>query len=223
MCPSPGSSTGRLAAPATQLWAPSRRPSASAACRGWNPWRTSRRWSGPCRQVAQVVQVAGRRERNCGFGEGVVVLCRREGRSGLPVLAAWPQSCTRHSRPVSSVRSMQPVRPLCSPHAHGPAPGSPLSTPNAAPPQPRVSVYVLPHPIPPGPLPARLGSAPQEAYGEAAFEYFPRSYVLPSQYWVWRSWTQRTGSPNDLPWVLKRNDHRGRGVKVMRQQQVRTV
>ncbi|GLC51862.1 Tubulin polyglutamylase ttll5 [Pleodorina starrii] len=59
----------------------------------------------------------------------------------------------------------------------------------------------------------------QEAYGEAAFEYIPRSYMLPSQYWVWRSWTQRSGSPPGLPWVLKANDHRGRGVRVMRQQQ----
>ncbi|GLC35121.1 Tubulin polyglutamylase ttll5 [Pleodorina starrii] len=59
----------------------------------------------------------------------------------------------------------------------------------------------------------------QEAYGEAAFEYIPRSYMLPSQYWVWRSWTQRSGSPPGLPWVLKANDHRGRGVRVMRQRQ----
>ncbi|GIL41970.1 hypothetical protein Vafri_53 [Volvox africanus] len=43
--------------------------------------------------------------------------------------------------------------------------------------------------------------------------------MLPSQYWVWRSWTHRSSSPPDLPWVLKANDHRGRGVRVMRQKQ----
>ncbi|GIL96200.1 hypothetical protein Vretimale_2070 [Volvox reticuliferus] len=59
----------------------------------------------------------------------------------------------------------------------------------------------------------------QEAYGEAAFDYIPRSYMLPSQYWVWRSWTQRSSSPPEVPWVLKANDHRGRGVRVMRQKQ----
>ncbi|EFJ46264.1 hypothetical protein VOLCADRAFT_93371 [Volvox carteri f. nagariensis] len=59
----------------------------------------------------------------------------------------------------------------------------------------------------------------QEAYGEAAFDFIPRSYMLPSQYWIWRSWTQLSASPSDLPWVLKANDHRGRGVRVMRQWQ----
>ncbi|KAG2446963.1 hypothetical protein HYH02_008117 [Chlamydomonas schloesseri] len=59
----------------------------------------------------------------------------------------------------------------------------------------------------------------QEAYGEAAFAYIPRSYMLPGQYWTWRSWTQHAGSPRDLPWVLKANEHRGRGVRVMRQAQ----
>ncbi|KAG2498580.1 hypothetical protein HYH03_003331 [Edaphochlamys debaryana] len=59
----------------------------------------------------------------------------------------------------------------------------------------------------------------QEAYGEAAFDFIPRSYQLPSQYWVWRSWTLTTHSPSDLPWVLKANEHRGRGVRVMRQRQ----
>ncbi|KXZ45431.1 hypothetical protein GPECTOR_55g337 [Gonium pectorale] len=59
----------------------------------------------------------------------------------------------------------------------------------------------------------------QEAYGEAAFEFIPRSYMLPSQYWVWRSWTQAARSPPELPWVLKANEHRGRGVRVMKQRQ----
>ncbi|KAG2432255.1 hypothetical protein HXX76_009173 [Chlamydomonas incerta] len=59
----------------------------------------------------------------------------------------------------------------------------------------------------------------QEAYGEAAFAYIPRSYMLPGQYWTWRAWTQTAASPADLPWVLKANEHRGRGVRVMRQAQ----
>eukprot|EP00198_Chlamydomonas_reinhardtii_P010170 XP_001699507.1 predicted protein [Chlamydomonas reinhardtii] len=60
---------------------------------------------------------------------------------------------------------------------------------------------------------------PLEAYGEAAFAYIPRSYMLPGQYWTWRAWTQHALSPADLPWVLKANEHRGRGVSVMRQAQ----
>ncbi|GFR45039.1 hypothetical protein Agub_g6409 [Astrephomene gubernaculifera] len=59
----------------------------------------------------------------------------------------------------------------------------------------------------------------QEAYGEAAFDFIPRSYMLPTQYWIWRAWTQHSSSPADLPWVLKANEHRGRGVRVMRQRQ----
>ena len=47
--------------------------------------------------------------------------------------------------------------------------------------------------------------------------------MLPGQYWTWRAWTQHALSPADLPWVLKANEHRGRGVSVMRQAQVGVV
>ncbi|WIA21519.1 hypothetical protein OEZ85_000720 [Tetradesmus obliquus] len=51
----------------------------------------------------------------------------------------------------------------------------------------------------------------QQAYGEAAFGYIPRSYLLPQQYWLWRSHLLASGSPDDAKWVLKANIHRGKG------------
>uniref|UniRef100_A0A383WF20 Tubulin--tyrosine ligase-like protein 5 n=1 Tax=Tetradesmus obliquus TaxID=3088 RepID=A0A383WF20_TETOB len=59
----------------------------------------------------------------------------------------------------------------------------------------------------------------QQAYGEAAFGYIPRSYLLPQQYWLWRSHLLASGSPDDAKWVLKANIHRGKGVSVVPQHQ----
>ncbi len=78
----------------------------------------------------------------------------------------------------------------------------------------RLAAHVLPAYRP------RTAHVPQEAYGEGAFAYVPRSYLLPGQYWVWRSWAAQSGLPPELPWVLKANEHRGRGVRVLPQLQV---
>ncbi|KAF6250579.1 hypothetical protein COO60DRAFT_1646502 [Scenedesmus sp. NREL 46B-D3] len=59
----------------------------------------------------------------------------------------------------------------------------------------------------------------QLAYGEAAFGFIPRSYLLPQQYWLWRSHLLASGSPADAKWVLKANIHRGKGVSVAPQHQ----
>jgi hypothetical protein len=47
-----------------------------------------------------------------------------------------------------------------------------------------------------------------QAYGELAFDHIPRSYLLPGQYWVWRSHLLASDSPADKKWVLKANIHR---------------
>eukprot|EP00879_Flechtneria_rotunda_P016502 GHRR01017270.1.p1 GENE.GHRR01017270.1~~GHRR01017270.1.p1 ORF type:complete len:910 (+),score=306.65 GHRR01017270.1:263-2992(+) len=59
----------------------------------------------------------------------------------------------------------------------------------------------------------------QQAYGEAAFHYIPRTYLVPEQYWLWRSYLLATNSPPDSKWVLKANVHRGKGVAVVPQHQ----
>eukprot|EP00775_Hariotina_reticulata_P003824 gene3824-4082_t len=57
----------------------------------------------------------------------------------------------------------------------------------------------------------------QQAYGEAAFNYIPRSYLLPEQYWLWRNNIKASSFPPDTKWVLKANMHRGQGVSVVPQ------
>jgi hypothetical protein len=47
-----------------------------------------------------------------------------------------------------------------------------------------------------------------QAYGEAAFSYIPRSYLLPQQYWLWRGHLLASKSPADAKWVIKANIHR---------------
>ncbi|KAI8476030.1 MAG: hypothetical protein J3K34DRAFT_516940 [Monoraphidium minutum] len=58
----------------------------------------------------------------------------------------------------------------------------------------------------------------QEAYGEGAFGFIPRSYLLPEQYWVWRSHMAQAGPAPGAKWVLKANLHRGKGVSVVPQE-----
>jgi hypothetical protein len=53
-----------------------------------------------------------------------------------------------------------------------------------------------------------------QAYGELAFGFIPRSYLLPQQYWLWRSHLLAAGSPADRLWVLKANIHRCVGLCV---------
>jgi hypothetical protein len=59
----------------------------------------------------------------------------------------------------------------------------------------------------------------QAAYGEHAFDFTPRGYLLPQQYRLWRSAIARHGWGEDKLWVLKRNMHQGKGVAVMPQAQ----
>jgi hypothetical protein len=55
---------------------------------------------------------------------------------------------------------------------------------------------------------AAIACTHTQAYGEAAFDHMPRSYLIPQQYWVWRSHLAATGSPPHTRWVLKANVHR---------------
>lgn len=50
--------------------------------------------------------------------------------------------------------------------------------------------------------------AAAQAYGELAFNFIPRSYIIPEQYWLWRSYLLASASPPDRKWVLKANIHR---------------
>lgn len=61
----------------------------------------------------------------------------------------------------------------------------------------------------PLPRPTLAPNPPKtQAYGELAFNYIPRSYLIPQQYWLWRSYLLATASPPDRKWVLKANIHR---------------
>jgi hypothetical protein len=66
-------------------------------------------------------------------------------------------------------------------------------------------------------------SSIQEVYGEHAFEFSPRGYLLPQQYSLWRSAIAKHGWDDSKLWVLKRNMHQGKGVAVMPQAQALKV
>lgn len=65
----------------------------------------------------------------------------------------------------------------------------------------------------------RLVATLSQHYGEGAFNFIPRSWLLPDQYWHWRLWAESQGKGPNHMWVLKQDVHRGKGVHVMKQQE----